>query len=603
MTSKEMGDILLKLRSQQNIAAKKLCTGICSHACMFRFESGETPIDHLSLKYLLSRLGKSINKLEMMYTNDDLEFLTLYSMIDDAIMSGDLDAAESIIKEGQSDPEFSAPVYKQFFQGRRCVVLDKRGSSYDVLLSEILAAINITIPDFDLTNLKKYLLAEDEWILLFMMLEYSWRSGAPGCAENISFVYQTFNQLSFDPETYVLLYPKISWLYLQVCDSLDEKIEVCEHVLTSLHNYSRLLHLVAFLRTKCLLYMKKYGEDHPEYIYIKDQYDTLVWLYHDAGKQAPAKPEIWFSLNFPEIYLLPETVRHERTFLKITQEQAGDLFDIDQKTFSRIETGTSLPKPSTLSKIKNALGMYRGIHNTLIVVDNFELLELESELAKALSIHNFEEAQSLLDKLKPNLSLDYKENAQYVAYTQASIDYKMKRISAEEALKRSIAAFEITRRYDEESFSQVVLSRKECMIANFIAILYKQRGDLLHSISLLENIVSGFSKSKINPKYHYRELTIILLALAFNCEEADLFDKATDYCDQGISLQFDFYRSNMLHYFCIHRYYILERQGKKMDAVRNAYRSIYHIWPLLLQKPDATLESHYKNTFGEEISY
>ena len=601
MTSKEMGDILLQLRLQQNIPAKRLFSGICSHACLFRFESGETPIDHLTLKYLLTRLGKSINKVEMMYANDDLEFLTLNSMIEESLLSEDLDSAEALLEEALSSPEFSAPVYKQYLQKLRCVLLQKRGCSYDLLLSEVLNTLHITIPNFVMADLSSYLLAEDEWILLFMLLEYSWKSNRENIASDISFVYHVFNQLSFDQETWILLYPKISWLYIQVCESLDEKIEVCEKVLTALQDNARLLSLDVFLNEMCSLYLQKFGEEHPKYVHVRELNDGLLWMLEDANRTASVEPEIWFSVNNPEIYLLPETVRHERIFLKISQEEAGDKIDIDQKTFSRIETGTSHPKPSTLSKLKKALGMYRGIHNTLLVVDRFELLELESELSQAISDHNYQKAQSLLDELKPNLSLSHKENLQYINYTQTAIDYKLKRISSDEALKRCIAAFEITRRYDEDSFAQVVLNRKECMIANFISLLYKERGDMLHSISLLENVVAGFSKSKINPKYHYRELTILLLSLAFNCEEMDLFEKATTYCEQGIDLQYDFYRTNMLHYFCIHKYYIMERQMQNMDAVKTAYQTVYKLWPLLLKKPDATVESHYKNTFGTDI--
>lgn len=602
MTSKEMGDILLQLRLQQNIPAKKLFPGICSHACLFRFESGETPVDHLTLKYLLSRLGKSINKVEMMYANDDLEFLTLNSMIEQALLSKNLETAESLLEEAMASPEFSAPVYKQYFQKLRCVLLDKRGCSAEELACEALATLNITMPGFVMSNLRDYLIAEDEWILLFMYLEYSWKSGKENIAADISFVYEVFNQLSFDTETWILLYPKISWLYIQICDSLDEQIMVCEKVMEALHDHARLLHLEAFLNTKCTLYKEKYGEDHSEYTSVKEQLDILLWLYSDACKQVSLEPEIWFSVNNPEIYLLPETVRCERTYLKISQEEAGDLFDIDQKTFSRIETGASHPKPSTLSKLKKALGMYRGIHNTQIVVDRFELLELEYELTQTLSKHDYEKGQILLDELKPHLSLMHKENVQYIEYTQATIDYKLRRIRSDEALKRCIAAFEITRRYDEASFDQVVLSQTECLIAIFISRIYKECGDMAKSTTLLENIVAGFSKSKINPKYHYREFTVLLISLAFNCEEMDLFEKAATYCDQGISLQFDFYRSNMLHFFCIHKYFIMERQNQNMDAVKQAYQKIHKIWPLLLKRPDATLEAHYKNTFGSEIT-
>lgn len=43
MTAKEMGDIICQLKRQKNISGKKLCSGICSKAALFRFETGESP--------------------------------------------------------------------------------------------------------------------------------------------------------------------------------------------------------------------------------------------------------------------------------------------------------------------------------------------------------------------------------------------------------------------------------------------------------------------------------------------------------------------------------------------------------------------------------
>ncbi|MBQ7360766.1 MAG: helix-turn-helix transcriptional regulator [Lachnospiraceae bacterium] len=602
MTSKEMGDIICRLKHQKKISGKKLCSGICSQSVLFRFESGETPIDYLSLKYLLSRLGKSINKVDNMLNNDDFEFLTLHSMINDFLMSGDVDSAEDLLNEYCSTKRPVIRPLKQYFQKVRCVIQQKRGLSSSELVQMITATLKITIHDFSLDRVANYLLSEDEWLLLFMLLEQTLKADDTNATKHISSVYRIFNSLEFDQEAWIMLYPKISWLYMQACNSLDEKITLCEDVLNSLRENTRLLHLDEFLYVKCQLYKEKYGESDSSYIYVQRQYDALLWIYEDAGRTISTKPEMWFSVNNPEIYLLPEVVRTEREVLNISQEKAGDKFDIDQKTFSRIETGTNRPKPSTLTKIKETLGMYRGIHNTLLVVSDFEDLELENQLTRAISKCDYRTAQNLLNELQPKLCLNHKENAQYVIFTQTLINYWLKIIDTDEALIRCINAFEITRPYDENSFDKIILSRMECSIAHLISFLYEELHDYSHSTSLLECIVRGFSRSRINPKYHYRELSLILLSLSYNCKSQRIYSKAYDYSIQGLSLQFDFHRCNMIPLFLTQKYFVLESQNLSEETVKNAYKKIYIAESLFLKSRDVALEKYFHERFGENIS-
>lgn len=601
MTSKEMGDIICRLKHQQKISGKKLCSGICSQSVLFRFESGETPIDYLSLKYLLSRLGKSINKVDNMLNNDDFEFLTLHSMINDFLMSGDVDSAEDLLNEYCSTKRPVIRPLKQYFQKVRCVIQQKRGLSSSELVPMITAALKITIHDFSLDRVANYLLSEDEWLLLFMLLEQTLKADDTNATRHISSVYHIFNNLEFDQEAWIMLYPKISWLYMQACNSLDEKIALCEDVLNSLRENTRLLHLDEFLYVKCKLYKEKYGETDSSYIQVQRQYDSLLWIYEDAGRTISTEPAMWFSVNNPEIYLLPEVVRTEREVLNISQEKAGDKFDIDQKTFSRIERGTNRPKPSTLTKIKETLGMYRGIHNTLLVVSDFEDLELENQLTRAISNHDYMMAQELLNQLLPRLSLTHKENTQYIAYTQVLIDFMLKRINSDDALLRCISAFEITRPYDESTFDKIMLSRMECSIVHFISSLYKAKYNLPLSVDILEKVIEGFCKSKIPPKHHYRELSLIFLSLTYACNYQSEYSKAMEYAQRGIALQFDFYRCNMLPMFLTQKYYILDCQNDSASQVYEAYKKIYLVEPLLRKNRESNLATHFRSRFNEEI--
>lgn len=554
------------------------------------------------MKYILSRLGKSINKIDYMLTQVGFEFLTIQNLLDSYLLSDDLSSAEELLEEAQNSPDYIEPAYQQYFGKVHCVILQKRGTSPSTLIKELLRTLHITLPSFSLETIEKYLLAEDEWLLLFMLLEQILKSGDASASPHIHSIYHYFNTLEFDQEAWIMLYPKISWLYMQVCQSVDERISVCEKVLLALRENTRLLHMDCFAKAKCDLYKEKYGETHSSYLHTQRQYDALLWVYEDAGRSASTEPEMWFSVNNPEIYLLPEVVRSERQVHHLSQERAGDKFDIDQKTFSRIENGLNTPKPGTLAKIKETLGIYRGIHNTLLVVNDFEDLELERQLTCAISSHEYSKAQAILDELKPKLSMSHKENQQYVDYTQTSLNYKSGLISPFEALAQCKQAFEITRPYDEKLFNRLVLSRLECLIIHFMSSIYMELDEIDHSTKLLESILLGFSCSKINQKFHYRELSIILLSLSYGLNYSKKPHKAMDYCIQGLALQFDFYRSNLIHYFLTQKYYILESNKISNSQLHDAYKNIFFAEYIFTNKYDHNLAKYFYTLFCENIN-
>lgn len=66
MNQEMLGNMVRFEREKHNWSAKKLADGICSAAAVQRLESGSRVPDFFTLERIIERLGRSVNKLELL---------------------------------------------------------------------------------------------------------------------------------------------------------------------------------------------------------------------------------------------------------------------------------------------------------------------------------------------------------------------------------------------------------------------------------------------------------------------------------------------------------------------------------------------------------
>lgn len=141
-------------------------------------------------------------------------------------------------------------------------------------------------------------------------------------------------------------------------------------------------------------------------------------------------------------YRVGDVIRLTRKAAGITQEQLSDGI-CSVETLSRIENGRHAVKRETYSQLMAKMGRNTSWCYALCMSKDMELLEERIWLEDALSKFDYREADRYLSILKRKIA-DTPMNQQYIARIEGLLDYRNKRIDAEEWIKREENAIRLT---------------------------------------------------------------------------------------------------------------------------------------------------------------
>ena len=94
-----IGALINYERTKQNISIDKLRDGVCSEAVLRRIEAGERGAEFFVLERLISRLGSSSNKIELIQDEKDYELLILREKLNGKLEIKNYDEAEKLLVE------------------------------------------------------------------------------------------------------------------------------------------------------------------------------------------------------------------------------------------------------------------------------------------------------------------------------------------------------------------------------------------------------------------------------------------------------------------------------------------------------------------------
>ena len=231
------------------------------------------------------------------------------------------------------------------------------------------------------------------------------------------------------------------------------------------------------------------------------------------------------------------------------------------------------------------------------------MLEMEREIARKSHYKRYEEAELLFQQLKSRLSMEWEENQQYVKYMEACFAAEKGEITGEEAIERCVEAFRITRKHMElDQIDQVVLSRMEAVIVNYISVNYYRMGEKQEAIAILEKVKAGYINSKVDLKYHYVAISLVLRNLAACYEECDLFEEAVGVCEDGARLVLRCKRGSMLGFLVEQKAYTTERMTHGRLPGKSSYRKAYQIDKLMRdERRMRSLQNAYESDYKEKI--
>lgn len=604
MKREEIGKLVIYLRTKKSIGIEKLCRGICSNTVLTRIEQGERIPDFFVLGRILERLGKSVNKIEMIYDEQTYNLYYLREVLEQYLKEKEYEEVIEGLRYYETLEAAAQPIHKQYIYKLRAVLEEEYYRNVEKSIVYLEQAIELTLPDFDISKLEDFALGEEELALVLMWLEG--KSKVKGMnilvykKKILEYIWHYFDE----EEVFVSVYGKASWIFMEELIKQNRKAEAAdigEQMIDILTDNAVLLNIPEFLE-RILICCKDIDEGR--YTEWKRQRDALAWVYDSCGKiYEPETIKLWKCNRQCEIYLMSEVIGQERRLLKVSQEKLADKLEMDTKTISRIEGGKYKPKPTTFAKLKKYMEIDRDICSTNLVVDKFETLELEREMSKEIYFKRYGEAEELYGQLKKELSMEHNENRQYVMHNDVIFNVLNNRISKEEAIKRCWEALAVTRsNCSIEDLAKVVLNRHETRILTYIARMHSDLGDKEEAIYILERALEGFVNSRVDLKYHYLSVSLIYHYLAGEYEENNQFDKAVEYCSKAVSYDMECGRTTMLGWCAAQKIYTEERKSGKNKACANDYRQAYQLLKLTKRNSGMrAIEKIYRNNYGKDI--
>ena len=604
MKKEEVGKLLNYLRRKKNIDLEKLCRGVCSGTCIKRLERGERFPDFFVMERILQRLGKSVNKMELLPDEQAYKIYYLREVIENNLEKENYVKVINEIAYYESMEIANHPLHQQYIYKIKAILEDKYYLRIENSIEYLEKAMILTIPKFNIGKINEFFLGEEEMTLVLMWIEKESVLKKIDILENREKILNYIRKYFTDEEVLTNIYGKASWIFMNEFIKRGRKVEAASigiHMIDILVSNGLLLNLPQFLELLLFCYKDVNKTKYQEW---KKQIDALKWVYKTYGKKYETKKiNMWKNYHQNEIYLMSEVIGEERKLLKKTQEQIANELDIDQKTISRIETGKYSPRKKTFEKLKEYMSIDRDICSTRLVVEEFELLELERNISREISFERYEKAEQLYKELKERLSMEYNENKQYVMYRDIIFDRIKGKITEEETIKRCWEAFKVTRKNCEiENLSKVVLSKYETMIVNYISKMYRKLGDKEKAVYILEQALVGFENSKVDKKYHFASVSIIYECLSCRYEENDQFDKAIEICNKGVLFELRCERGDTIGDYVMQKTYTEERRTGLKKACQYYYQQAYQLQKLMKKESSMNaLKSYYKNNYGIEL--
>ena len=600
-----IGDIIKYQINKKSISPEKLTEGLCTTTSLKRLINGDTRQSFFLVERILQRLGISVNKVTLLHNESDDALFIMREMICKLLVEKAYAKAEYILSEYEMVADLSSPLHLQYVLETRGVILSEDYGKHEEALELYHKAFKAVIDRFEVDKLSDFLLGEEEMILLMLMLKEEM------IVKNINISLYARGLLDYvekqyeDEEVRTNIYSKLAWLLGESAiknNQYEEALELTLGGIDTLTDNGLLLHLPQFL-DRLLLLTKDRAED--VYSSWKKKRDALKELYVEYNEPWETEDiRLWESYRQNNIYLISELLRDERDLSGYSQEELAEAIGIDVKTISRIENGKSTPKKATFASIKEHFDLESDSFQTRLAVDSPFLLEMERDISRLTSKHQYKEAEILFKSLKKQLSKESKVNRQYVAFMEALFDNMLKRKPVEEVLADLENAFLITRKDKHlKNLGRFVTTDLEAKIINMMAVCYKQTGHINKSLDLLENLKKGYERSKVTDRNHRIPIGLLYTNLCTYYEEMNRFDDAISLADEAIKYYIKCNRGDKLGFLVEEKTYTNYRMTGDNTTNKEKYRQSYRIMELMKagEKEKAPLREAYKDWYGETI--
>lgn len=234
-------------------------------------------------------------------------------------------------------------------------------------------------------------------------------------------------------------------------------------------------------------------------------------------------------------YRLGDIVRMTRKSLSITQEQLSeDICSVE--TLSRIETGRQNPGKDVYELLMERMGRIRDRAYSMLSVSDYKVMEKMRQFEVCIQAYDYHKAEYILEEIKQRVG-GTNIDRQFITRAECLVNYRLKRISANDFLVELETAIRITiPRYGEISLSNWPLTYNEVTLLLNISIAYFDKEEPQKGIEILEEVCTALKQSYIDKEQRAIMQVVVLHNLSKWYGLIGFHQKAIDASIEGIEI-------------------------------------------------------------------
>ena len=520
----DVGKQILELREQTNISLEELALGVCTPESLRNIELGKETVSKLFMEIMYQRLGKSMDKLELIVSEEVYEEEEQWEYFEECLERGDCAEAEKVLERFLINMPKDSNIHNMFYCRNRAYVELRVGNNPKQAKEWMQKALDITMPGWQKRPIKEYRISTLE---MENLLAYSKTQLAIGTEQEIKEAEsllvackQFIDERISDEEEHAKIFAKcahlLAGLYLKQGNLIQAK-QVAKRAFQELQAYGISYFMEPVLEQ--LIQCPDEENDPPYQQYLTalqhvKQYVGEDWRFTDS---------VFKNCSQQTYYIDHELFREERIAQGYSQEQMIEGVYKNPESLSRAEKGKVTMRDSRLVRLFKKLGIEKCRYNGFLVTDRYEDLKLKQQIDILITRNCDGEAEEKLEELKERLDLNIAENRRMVQGYEIALGIEKEEKSKEELLKQAENLLEETYRLRSHGAYRPPMDR-EALLINQIGILLLELGKKEEAKQLLQSVSEAMQKSKVNMKKRSRKYSLLRSNLA-KCEQSGFMAK------------------------------------------------------------------------------
>ena len=273
-------------------------------------------------------------------------------------------------------------------------------------------------------------------------------------------------------------------------------------------------------------------------------------------------------------------------------------------TLSRIERGERLPDWYTFSQLMERLGEDPDkYYKTIITKNDKYFLDVQEEINGYLRYQDYELLEKRVLEIEQEELFKSGVYLQYLLATKAAY-YNHVGKDAQETLDLVTEALRLTRKnFDEDKIDTYILSEREILCINVMAIAYDRLSGLEKTLSIFQKLKMSLDKNYMGDKWKNDFYRILLSNTARVLRYTGRHSECVELCDEGIAQSRQYSDMSLYPKFMANKGFSLLHLGREQEGNELLVQLCCFYTGIGMPETIEDMRTRYEGEFGKPLIF